>query len=198
MAKYTDRIVEEYTAGNINSYMAERLAKASEFGMTPELVEQAVEDTMSASKHDIDSDDKYSLRFFVLNIADDMLDDTFSKKISCDEKEELCSYIVNNMGDERYALDNLTDFRILMHNWLCDKHVKKAYPNTMGKEDREIIYDTSKWVDTARTVYDIIKREGLTHDTSINLATVGWEAEERFKFTNWLKYYESGNTEKLI
>ena len=58
MSKYTERIAEEYANGNINSYMAERLAKASEFGMTPELMEQAVDDAKAASKKDIDSDEK--------------------------------------------------------------------------------------------------------------------------------------------
>ena len=71
-------------------------------------MEQAVEDAARASKANVDSDDKYAIRFFVLNVADDMLDDTFGKSASDEDKESLCSYIIDNRG-ENYKLDNLTD-----------------------------------------------------------------------------------------
>ena len=94
MTDYAKRIADEYTAGNINSYMAERLAKASEFGMTDYLLDHAIDDAKEASNCGADSDEKYNLRFFVLNIADDMLDDTFGIKI--DPSENNC--LKNNYG----------------------------------------------------------------------------------------------------
>jgi len=88
MTNYAKLIADEYTSGNINSYMAERLSKASEFGMTDYLLDFAMDDAKKASKSDVESDEDYNLRFFVLHIADDMLSDTLStfsrlSKIRC-------------------------------------------------------------------------------------------------------------------
>ena len=163
--------------------------------MTDYLVDHALCDAEEASKAGIDSDNSYNLRFFVMNIADDMLDDTFGTMVGPEEKEHLCHYILNNK-DDRYKLNNLTDFRFLMHKWMCDKHSKKAYPNTFGKDNKETVYDRYKWVTTIKAVYSLLKEKGISKDAAIEIATVDWTTDERFKFTNWLKYYESGITEK--
>ena len=93
-----------------------------------------------------------------------MLDDTFGTSVSDEEKEDLCSYVIQNCGD-KYSLDNLTDFRVLTHKWLCDKHMnKKAYPNTFGKEEHEPVYDVAKWTHTARELYNT-----QTRDLSLNI-----------------------------
>lgn len=195
MTDYAKRIADEYASGNINSYMAERLAKASEFGMTDYLLDCALDDAKGASELDIESDDDYNLRFFVLHVADDMLGDTFGVQIPPEDKKTLCKYILTSKGDGE-KLEDLTDFRVLMHKWLCDKDYKKAYPNTFGKSNREKTYDRYKWVDTIKVVYSLLKEKGLSKDAAIELATVDWSDDERFRFTNWLRYYESGNTEK--
>lgn len=195
MTNYSQLIADAHANGELNSYMANKLSKASEFGMTDEVFEQALDDAKSASKTGVECDEDHCLHFFIISNADDWLDDTFGKHISVDEKEQLCGYIMSNR-DGKYKLDNLTDFRILTHKWLCDKHDKVAYPNTMGKEDREPVYDLKKWVDTVKVVYSLLKDKGITREAAINIATADWNNDERFKFNNWLRYYESGNTEK--
>lgn len=195
MTNFVQLISDACESGELNPYMAEKLSKASEFGMTNDVFEQALDDAKACSRAGIDNDNDHQLRFFIINVADDMLDDTFGKKITSDERDNLCQYIFSNRGD-KYKLDNLTDFRILVHKWLCDKHEKTAYPNTMGKEDRDPVYDREKWVNTIKVVYSLLKEKGINRDEAINIATYEWNEDERFKFGRWLDYYESGNTEK--
>jgi hypothetical protein len=195
MTDYTQYIMDACESGEINRYMGDRLLRASEFGMTDYLLECAIDDARDATKHGIESDDDYNLRFFVVTTADEMMDDTFGTKIDPEEKHHLCKYIMQNKKDG-CKLNDLTDFRVLMHKWLCDKHEKKAYPNTFGKENRDPTYDRYKWVDTVKVIYSLLHEKSINKNSAIELATVDWSEDERFKFINWLRYYESGNTEK--
>jgi len=195
MTNYTQYILDALKSGEINQYMADKLMAAFEVGMTDDLARYAIDDAKDATKHGIDSDEDYNLRFFIVTTADDMMDDTFNIVLEPEDKHNLCRYIMQSRKDG-CKLKDLTDFRVLMHKWLCDKHHKKAYPNTFGKEDREPTYDRYKWVDTVKAVYSLLKEKGISKDAAIELVTVDWSVDERFKFTNWLKYYESGNTEK--
>jgi hypothetical protein len=194
MNDYTKKIMDACNSGEINPYMGKKLLQSAEFGMTDYLLDCAIDDAKDASKSEVNSDEDYNLRFFILNIADDMLDDTFDTKVTPEEKNHLCKYMMVNKN--KCKLDDLTDFRVLMHKWLCDKHSKKAYPNTFGKENRDPTYDRYKWINTIKVIYSLLKEKGINKDAAIELATTDWSSEERFKFTNWLRYYESGNTEK--
>jgi hypothetical protein len=195
MSDYTQYIIDAQNTGEINQYMADKLSNVLEFGMTEGLVQCAIDDAKDATKSGVETDDDYNLRFFIITTADDMMDDTFNVKLVPEEKHYLCKYIIQNKRDG-CKLNDLTDFRVLMHKWLCDKHSKKAYPNTFGKETRDPTYDRYKWVDTIKVIYSLLEEKGISKDAAIELATVDWSTDERFKFTNWLKYYESGNTEK--
>ena len=194
MVNYTQYVKDAHSSGEINEYMAKKLLKAIESGMTDDLFLHALEDAKHATKHDVGSDDDYNIRFYILTLTDDLMDDTFGKKVSVDDKDNLCEYILRNKKDG-FKLKDLTDFRIIMHKWLCDKHTKRAYPNISGKENREPVYDRYKWTDTIKIVYNLLN-ENISKDAAINLATADWDEDERFKFINWLRYYESENTEK--
>lgn len=195
MTNYTQYVKDAHNSGEINEYMAQKLLKAIESGITNDIFEHAIEDAKHATKHNIESDDDYNLRFLILTLADDIMDDTFGRKVSGDEKNDLCKYIIvsrKNGAD----LKDLVDLRVLLYNWLRDRHTKKAYPNTYGKDTRDPTYDRYKWTDTVKVIYSLMQNKNINRDTAIKLATVDWNEDERFKFTNWLKYYESGNTEK--
>ena len=194
MSDFAQLINDAFGNGSINQYMRDKLTAASESGLTDSMFEQALDDACSCTKAGVDNEGSFRTRFFVVNMADDMLDDTFGKKVTPDERDVLCEYILGNQGKD-YPLDNLTDFRILMHKWLCDRHTKTAHPNTMGKDSREPVYNTDKWVDTIKIVYSLTQGDVARGD-AIDTATSDWTADERFKFDNWLRYYESKNTEK--
>jgi hypothetical protein len=195
MTNYTQYIMDACSSGEINQYMSDRLLRASEFGMTDDLLQYAIDDAKDATKHEVESDDDYNVRFFVITTADDMMDDTFNAKLEPEDKHHLCKYILQNKKDG-CKLKDLTDFRVLMHKWLCDKHKKTAYPNTFGKEDRDPAYDRYRWVDTIKVIYSLLHEKSIDKNAAIELATVDWSEDERFKFVNWMRYYESGNTEK--
>lgn len=190
------KIEDAKVSGKINDYMAEKLKKASEFGMTEQLLNDALEDAMDASSMGIDNDKDYGIRFYIVNLSDGILNDTFSKTIEPDRKEDLCRYALQVAKDEDFACDNLTDYRVLIHKWLCDKHDKKAYPNIQGKFEHELVYDTDKWTAAAREIYTLWKQKKLGKAVAINMITSEWDSDELFKFLNWLRYYESGNAEK--
>lgn len=195
MDKLLDKIKSAYTAGEINSYMAERLAKAAEFGMTDQLLDDALVDAKSASKAGVENEKDYAVRFFVNHFADSILNDTFGLSLKDDERPALCSYVLRVARDDDYACDNLTDYRVLIHKWLCDKHTKVAYPNIQGKFEREPEYDLTKWTTAARDVYELLNKQ-MPKDVALKAVTGKWDMDEQFKFQLWLNYYESGNTEK--
>jgi len=194
MTDFAQLISDALTAGELNPYMADKLNRASEFGMTDDVFTQALDDACCSSRAGVEDDDAHSIRFFIINTVDDMLDDTFGKQIVDDEREHLCKYILDGRGD-KYKLDNLTDFRILTHKWLCDRHNKTAYPNIAGKDNRDPIYDRNRWINAVKVVYGLMEKD-QPRGEALDIATYDWTADERYKFDNWLKYYESGNTEK--
>ena len=66
MTDYTQYIMDARDSGEINQYMSDRLLRASEFGMTDYLLDCAIDDAKDATKHEIESDDDYNVRFFVI------------------------------------------------------------------------------------------------------------------------------------
>lgn len=192
MSDFVKKIQDTHRAGKINSYMANKLLKASKFGMTDQLLENAIIDAEQASSLNISDDRAYNTRFFILNFADDILNDTFGMAIGSEEKSDLCKYALKS----NKVFNNLTDYRMLIYNWLNEHPPKTAHPNISGKFDREQEYDTFKWTQAARAAYELIQQKQMSRDAAIATITNDWDEDEQFKFDNWLKYYESGNAEK--
>jgi len=185
-----------YADGKINSYMAERLMSALDYGVTADLIQDAVDDAQYASDVGVSSDDDYNIYFFVKTCVPDMLKDTFGiVPQDCDQKD-LCSYIMEHKDDENFNLKNLTDYRLLIHQWLCDSLEKKAYPNISGKIDREPQRDLDKWVAALKEIYASLHKNKMNREEALDHFTRGWDVDEKLQFNNWMKYYESGVTEK--
>lgn len=191
-----ERVLSAYKDGQINSYMAERLLKAMEYGMTDDLVEEAVDDAQYASDLGVTSDDDYNLYFFTKTCVPDMLIDTFGlNPKECDQKD-LCAFILDHSKDESYDLKNLVDHRLLIHKWLCDKMDKRAYPNIGGKDERMPERDLDKWVSTLKDIYASVHKKKMGRNDAFNYFTADWDADERNQFYNWMQYYESDTPEK--
>ncbi len=196
MNNYHQRIKVAYSGGNVNKYMSKRLSDAAEDGMTDNLYDELERDAIDASDVGVESDRDYNIYFFVSSLVDDILLDTFNKKISPEDKKELCRFILSHKNDKNYKLDNLTDYRILIHKWLCDSLSKKAHPNISGKNIKDPTYLIDKWIDAIKKIYSIIHTNNIGRRDAFDYVTSDWDADERSKFDNWMKYYESGNTEK--
>jgi len=194
MDNLTKKILDAHCDQKINDYMRDKLMKCVDFGVDEQLLDDALVDAEDASSFDIKSDQDYAVRFYMLNLADDLLDDTFDHKIDDEGRKSLIQYVLTNQ-EEKYLKD-LVGLRIVIYKWLCDKHNKKAYPNTSGMEHREPIYDTNKWTSVAKSMYMKMRVGGLSREDALKEATKDWDADETFKFDRWLNYYESGNTER--
>jgi hypothetical protein len=192
--KHVSKIIQAYKDGLINKYMLERLVKTVDSGVTDNLVDELVEHGSNASGVGVDNDDDFTVYFFIDRFADDMLDDTFGTKVSPEERKDLCQFIFN--GRNNYKLDDLTDYRLLIHKWLSEKMNKKAYPNTSGKENHEPVQDLDKWIGTLKGVYRSIHSDKMDRANAIDHLTRNWDVDEKQKFTNWMRYYEDGTTEK--
>ncbi|KKM62380.1 hypothetical protein LCGC14_1522310, partial [marine sediment metagenome] len=98
---------------------------------------------------------------------------------------------------EDYKFDDLTDYRLLTHKWLCDRLSKKAYPNTAGKDNRELVQDIDKWIGTLKDIYGLLhKNKKISRKIALDRFTEDWDPDEKQKFVNWMRYYEDGTTEK--
>ena len=191
----TKKIFDAKKDGRINEYMAKKILETIGFGVNEQLLDDAISDAEEASGAGIDNDKDYILNFNVSNIIEDIMQDTFGINVGTESKKEICNYILKFKNDPKYDLTNLTDLRILVYSWLR-KSYKKAYPNISGKTDREIIYDLNKWVLAVKTIYSMLKEKGISKQSAIDLSTADWDSDEKFKFINWLKYYEEDSTEK--
>jgi len=191
----TNKILESFESGLLNEYMRDKLLGAVSKGVTDQIIDELVEDAQCASDAGVTSDEDYNVYFFIMRFADDILDDTFGMKIDPSDKKDLCHYMMSSR-DNNYKLDNLTDYRLLTHKWLCDRLSKKAYPNISGKEDREPKADLDKWIGTLKDVYSVVHSDGLDRQDAVEHFTADWDSEERIRFKNWMRYYEDGTTEK--
>lgn len=192
----TNKIVQAFKEGIINDYMKNRLQDATSKGMNDALIDELVSDAQYASDLGVGSDEDYNVYFFIMRFADDILDDTFGMKVDSSKKKDLCHFMMNHKHEGEYKLDNLTDYRLLVHKWLCDSLSKKAYPNISGKEDRELIYDVDKWIGALKSIYASLHTKQFDKQEAIDRFTLDWDSEEKQKFINWMRYYEDGTTEK--
>lgn len=191
------KIVEAYENGMINSYMLEKLTKASSFGVNSSLMNDIVDDAINASALGVSSDNEYNMYFFTKKCLPDMLKDTFGiSPDSCDQRS-IQAFILNHKDDKNYDLKNLVDHRLLIHKWFCNNQIeKKAHPNIGGKTNADTAYDVDKWVDTLKQIYSSVHSNVMDRDSALNHFTTDWDSDERQKFSNWVKYYEAGNTNK--
>lgn len=193
---YNEKVMQAYESGLINEYMADRISKAlGSDGLTDDITECLLDDAQYASDMGVKDDNDYNVYFYVIRLTDDILDDTFGIKLENGHKKDLCNYILSNRNDD-YKLDNLTDYRLLIHKWLCDSLSKKAYPNIEGKNNKEPVYNVDKWIETLKNIYASLHNKKADRQSAINYFTDGWEEDEKFKFINWMRYYEEGTTEK--
>lgn len=195
--KHTQKIIEAYRAGVLNKYMANKLIGIVESGVNDDLCDELIVDAQDASTAGVHSDDDYNAYFFAGTLSDDILKDTFGMKVSPAEKKELCRFILANKDADDYKLNDLTDYRLLIHKWLCDRLDKRAYPNTEGMHKQQIKYDINKWVDTLKNVYtDLHSNAKLARRDAIDKNTLEWDPDEVQKFDNWMRYYEESTPEK--
>ena len=192
----SNKIMQSFEDGKINKYMCDKLTHAVEQGVNDNLIDDLLDDAQNASDFGVTGDRDYNIYFFINNLTDDILNDTFDIKLDDDKKKELYRHIFAHKDDEKYKFDNLTDFRLLIYDWLCNKFSKKAYPNISGKNDREPVYDVDKWISTLKNIYNFVRSEMMEKDSAIKQCTQDWESEEKQHFINWLNYYEAGNMEK--
>lgn len=166
-------------------------------GINDSLCQELLEDGKNASDAGVHSDDDYTAFFFAGHLADDILEDTFGMKVSPDQKKDLCKYICSHKDGEHYTLDNLTDYRLLTHKWLCDRLDKKAHPNVDVMHERQPVYDIDKWISTLKEIYATLhNKRNISRQDAITRHTLEWDDEERRKFSNWMRYYEEGTPEK--
>ena len=197
-SKYNQDMQDLKNSGRINGFMFDKiLVLIDDDTISDDLYEDLKEDAIIASEFGVDNDKEYNVYFFIDRFVDDILNDTFGMKLSDDKRKELCKYIYSHINDSSYDLSSLVDHRILIYKWLCDGISKKAHPNISGKNNREIIYDIDKWADVLRNVYVLLGEDDkLNKDALVDYFTMEWDMDEKFKFNNWVRYYEEGNTEK--
>lgn len=194
--KYEKIVHASYENGKLNRYMRDRLLRIDSRGITDDLINEIEQDAEDASYAGVNSDRDYNIYFFIVRFADDMLKDTFGMSVDPDRKKDLYSYVLSHNNDENYSFDNLVDYMILIHKWLCNNMSKRAYPNTVGKDNREPLYSLDKWIDTLKSIYSALHFNKVSKAEAIEYFTRDFETDERKKFINWMKYYEDGNTEK--
>jgi len=192
---YAEKILEAYKAGAINKYMLKKLLSVIESGVTEDLCGELLLDAQAASDAGVHSDDDYSAYFFAGNFVDEILDDTFGIKASPEHKKDVCRYIVSNKSED-YTLDNLTDYRLLIHKWLCDRLDKKAHPNMGGMPERRPQYNIDKWISTLKKIYASLRTQEMSREDAINRHTASWDVDERYNFRSWVRYFEEGTPEK--
>ncbi len=192
----TNKIVRAFQEGTINDYMRRRLHEATQKGMSDALIDELVADAQYASDLGVDNDEDYNAYFFIIRFADDILDDTFGMKVDPMRKKDLHHFMMKHRRGGEYKLDDLTDHRLLIHKWLCDRLSKKAYPNIAGKENREPIYDVDRWISALKNIYASLHAKKLDRQEAIDHFTLDWDSDEKQKFVNWMRYYEDGTTEK--
>lgn len=194
--KHKNDVIQAYHNGRLNEYMKDRLLHINDSGMSDSLSEELIQDAQDASDLGVNSDKDYNVYFFIGHLTDDVLDDTFGTKLDSLKRKDLAQYLFDNRNSQDYKLNDLVDFRLLIHKWLCDRLSKKAYPNTLGKMNREPISNIDKWISTLKSIYGAIHMKNISRSDAINYFTADWDKDEKQKFINWLRYYEDGTMEK--
>lgn len=191
-----DRLIQDCDDGLINVYMRDKILNVLGDGLTEDIYEELLTDAQNASKARVDTDKKYNVYFNIIRLSKDMGHDTFGIDLDDQGVVDFCCYAVDYCDDGSYTFDNLVDYRILMHKWLCDRMNKKAYPNIEGKHFGEPKIDIDRWVSTLKDMYSIVRAKQANRQEAFEYVTVDWDKDEKRKFDNWIKYYEEGTTEK--
>jgi len=192
----SSNITKHYEDGKLNDYMYNKLLKALEKGSNNKLEEELIQDGKNASDFGVLNDKDYNTYFFICNLIDDILEDTFGTRLDENKKKDLIRHVFSYKNNEKYNLSNLVDLRLAIYEWFCKNISKKAYPNTAGKNDRNPVYNVDKWIEVLKNIYACVHNKKMDKDDAIKYFTQAWDSDERYSFINWLRYYEAGNTEK--
>lgn len=196
MSEHLEKVFKSYQEGNINKYMLKKLTDIISSGVSDDLCEDLISDAQEASDAGVNSDKEYNVYFFAGHFVDDILQDTFGINSSPKQKKDICSHIVSHCEDEKYSLKDLTDFRILIHNWLCDQLEKRAYPNIGGEPPRMPQYDMNKWVTTLKKIYSSLRAQKMSKNDAFRRFTKDWDSDEKYDFESWMRYFEEGTPDK--
>ena len=191
----SDKIIQRHRDGKLNGYMYNRLLDVIKDGISDNLEDELIQDAQDASDFGVEDEKGYNLYFFINNLTDDIVEDTFGVKLSDNQKKDLKQYLFSHKNDEKYKFTNLVDFRLLIYDWLCNQLNKTAHPNIGGKNDKNISYNIDKWISTLKNIYAAINNKAGRGE-AVKYFTQDWDSDERQSFVNWLKYYEEGNMEK--
>lgn len=194
--KHHDYIIQAYQNGRLNDYMRDRLLNVTDAGLSEDLSSEIIQDAQDASDFGVNSDKDYNVYFFIGHLTDDILNDTFGINLDATKRKDLHQHLFSHKDSDEYKLDNLVDYRLLIHKWLCDRLSKKAYPNTFGKSNRDPICDIDKWISTLKNIYSVMHNNKMTRGNAIDHYTFDWDRDEKQKFVTWLRYYEDGTMEK--
>jgi hypothetical protein len=72
---------------------------------------------------------------------------------------------------------------------------KRAYPNDEGHMFSPAVYNLQRWTTALRDIY-VKVRLGLNKTAAKEEVVRDWPKNEQFNFSNWMKYYESGEVSK--
>ena len=191
--KYSIALHDALSNKKINSYMFQKLLKTVNSGMDDSIFNNIISDAQNASDLNINSDEQYNNYFYMCHFLDDILKDTFDIKLNDNGyKNSFCKYFLNKKAE----IKDLTNLRLLVHEWLCSPITKVAYPNIGGKYNRSPVYNINKWSLIFQHASNAALVGGINQDTAIDDMTKDWDDDERNSFKNWIKYYQENNTEK--
>lgn len=191
-----NKITQSFENGTLNEYMYNKLQKATDNCADDGLISELVQDAKDASDIGVVNDKDYNTYFFINHFIDDILQDTFGLTLDDLRKKDLKHHIFSYKDSDKYKLNNLVDFRILVYDWLCNRMNKKAYPNTADIIERGPQYDIDKWITALKNIYMLLRSGQKTKEDAFKLLTEGWDPDEKRHFANWLQYYEAKNMEK--
>lgn len=195
MTDYKDKILSAFNDGQINEYMAKRLLSIKD--LDDDLYGEVEQDAIDASGLGVTNDRDYNIYFFINTLSDDILNDTFGISVDNEKKKSLNKHLFEYKDSDEYSLDDLLNLRLLTHRWLCQNISKVAHPNIAGREDRDIQYDVGKWISIIKNIYAVLESNKRANKQDVvNRFTHDWDLDEKYKFKNWMKYYEEGTTEK--
>jgi hypothetical protein len=72
---------------------------------------------------------------------------------------------------------------------------KEAYPNYSEYMPMSTVYNLERWTGALRDIYSQI-RLGLNKTAATDAIVGKWPPAEKYNFSNWMKYYESGEVNK--
>lgn len=173
------------------NYANDVLTNISNDGMTDELWHLVHNDVDKLSQVEVNNHRERNLYFYLEHFIDDLCDEF---KCSVVNKDEIVAAAFKELRNKDKI--DLTDIRRALFN-VIRKTKKVAYPNIKGTQNENVVaqYDVDKWINTLSNIYAAV-RSGESRTIATEQATEGWSPMEKYKFENWVRYYEHGDHEK--